>query len=47
MDKSARVRVQTKHNSPGVVSRPPYTLTYVKKEYKNILTGFYSHHHSD
>ena len=27
--------------------RPPYTFTYVKKEYKNILTGFYSHHHSD
>ena len=42
-----RIRVQTKRNSPGVVSRPPYTFTYVKKEYKNILTGFYSHHHSD
>ncbi len=26
-----QIRVHTKRNSPGVVSRPPYTFTYVKK----------------
>ena len=39
-----KLRMKSTHPSQ---SRPPYTFTYVKKEYKNILTGFYSHHHSD
>ena len=38
-----KLRMKSTHPSQ---SRPPYTFTYVKKEYKNILTGFYSHHHS-
>lgn len=42
------IEMETAHEKHTPFAVPATIYIYLcKKEYKNILTGFYSHHHSD